>query len=156
MEHRGALLEKVVDVICSDKDRWVDEMMKDELGMMEQTRSPFKIGLVTYLAFLLVGFIPLALYLWDFLFGFSGGLFLTTCLLTGLAFAAVGWLKTYVTETSNWKGILETLVLGAIAAGVAYFVGDVLERVIVGGKSLNACSKNYCHTTRPTSSWGPT
>ncbi|MCB0583916.1 MAG: VIT1/CCC1 transporter family protein [Phaeodactylibacter sp.] len=130
---KGALLEKVVDVICSDKDRWVEEMMKDELGMMQQTRSPFRIGLVTYMAFLMVGFIPLALYLWDFIFGFDGNLFLTTCILTGLGFAAVGWLKTYVTETSHWKGILETIILGAVAAGVAYLVGDVLEKVIVGG-----------------------
>ena len=53
--------------------------------------------------------------------------------LTGLGFAAVGWLKTYVTETSHWKGILETIILGAVAAGVAYLVGDVLEKVIVGG-----------------------
>jgi VIT1/CCC1 family predicted Fe2+/Mn2+ transporter len=30
----GELLEKVVEVITSDKDRWVNEMMKDELNMM--------------------------------------------------------------------------------------------------------------------------
>jgi len=45
----GALLEQVVDVITSDKDRWVDVMMKEELQMIEETKSQFKIGLVTYI-----------------------------------------------------------------------------------------------------------
>ncbi|MCG8332532.1 MAG: VIT1/CCC1 transporter family protein [Chitinophagales bacterium] len=128
----GKLLEEVVAVITADKDRWVDTMMKEELQMMKDHRSPIKVGAVTYLAFILIGFIPLSLYLWDYLFGFKGNLFLATSVLTGLGFAIVGWLKTYVTETSTWKGILETLVLGALAAGVAYFVGDWLEQIIRG------------------------
>ncbi|MEQ8704260.1 MAG: VIT1/CCC1 transporter family protein [Phaeodactylibacter sp.] len=128
----GPLLEQVVDMLTADKDRWADVMMKEELYMMEQNRSPITIGSVTYIAFLLIGFIPLALYLYDYLFGFDGNLFLATSLLTGLGFATVGWLKTHITETSMWKGILETVTLGALAAGVAYWVGDVLERIIVG------------------------
>ncbi len=126
----GALLEQVVDTLTADPDRWVDVMMKEELGMMESGRSPFRIGAVTYLAFIAVGFIPLSLYLFDYFVPVSGSLFGYTCLLTGLAFGTVGWLKTYVTETSTWKGILETLILGAIAAGVAYFVGDFLEQLL--------------------------
>ncbi|HMQ48439.1 MAG TPA: VIT1/CCC1 transporter family protein [Saprospiraceae bacterium] len=128
----GALLEQVVDVITADKDRWVDTMMKEELSMMKDDRSPFKVGLVTYLAFILIGFIPLSLYLWDFVFGFPFNLFITTCLLTGLCFAFIGWMKTYVTQTSIFRGMAETLLLGILAAGVAYFVGDVLEKLIVG------------------------
>lgn len=128
----GPLLEQVVDILTADKDRWADVMMKEELFMMEQSRSPLKIGAVTYIAFLLVGFIPLALYLYDYAFSFSGNLFWATCALTGMGFGIVGWLKSYVTDTSIWKGILETVALGALAAGVAYWVGDVLEKIIVG------------------------
>ena len=126
----GELLEKVVDVICSDRDRWVDTMMKEELGMMKEERSPFKIGLVTFLAFLAVGLIPLLVYVWDFIAGFPGNLFLTASLLTASAFGVIGFLKTYVTETSRWRGILETLALGVIAAAVSYFVGDFLEHLV--------------------------
>ncbi len=128
----GPLLEQVVDILTADKDRWVDVMMKEELHMMEQRRSPLAIGAVTYIAFLLVGFIPLSLYLYDYFFEFKGNLFWASCALTGFGFAVVGWLKTYVTETSMWKGILETLALGALAAGIAYWVGDVLEHFIIG------------------------
>lgn len=124
----GELLERVVDVITSDKDRWVDVMMKEELGMMEEERSPWAIGAVTYVAFILVGLVPLVLYVYDYWQGFPGDLFLWTCIFTGVAFALIGWLKTYVTETNTWKGILETLLLGMVAAGVAYYVGQFLEQ----------------------------
>jgi len=56
--------------------------------------------------------------------------FSTACSLTFLAFVAIGFLKAVATQTSRWKGILETAALGMIAAGVVYFVGDFLERII--------------------------
>ena len=126
----GDLLEQVVEVITADKDRWVDVMMKEELEMIPDSKSPFAMGAVTYMAFLTVGLVPLIIYVWDYIFGFDGNMFLVTCILTGLAFSIIGFFKTYVTETSRWKGILETLVLGAIAAAVSYFVGDILESML--------------------------
>jgi len=127
---KGQLLEQVVETICADKDRWVDTMMKEELEMMEQDKTPLKIGGVTFLSFVLVGLIPLLIYVWDYLFKFSGDTFWTTCILTSLSFAAIGWLKSVATQTSRWTGMIETLILGIIAAGVAYFVGDILEKFI--------------------------
>jgi VIT1/CCC1 family predicted Fe2+/Mn2+ transporter len=59
---KGKLLEDVVETITDDKDRWVDVMMKEELGLIEENKSPFKIGLITFLSFLLLGFIPLLVY----------------------------------------------------------------------------------------------
>lgn len=127
---KGELLEKVVDVICADKDRWVDTMMKEELEMMKNQKSPFKIGLVTYVSFLIVGLIPLVVYVWDFLFEFNGNVFWATCGLTSLGFIFIGYLKSFVTQTNILKSIWETLLLGTIAAGVAYYVGDILEKMI--------------------------
>lgn len=126
----GELLEKIVEVITADKDRWVGEMMKDELNMMPSEKSPLAIGTVTYFSFVLVGLIPLMLYVWDYVVGFAGDLFLFTCLFTSLAFIIIGILKSYVTETSYLKSIAETLLLGVLAASVAYFVGDILEGII--------------------------
>ena len=129
----GELLEQVVDVITADKDRWVDVMMKEELEMMKETKSPLAIGGVTYLSFIIIGLIPLMAYVWDYLAPFGGNLFLWSCMLTSIGFIIIGVLKSYVTETSIVKGVLETLILGAIAASVAYFVGGLLESIIVGG-----------------------
>lgn len=127
----GELLEQVVEVITADKDRWVDVMMKEELGMMKETRSPIWIGTMTYISFILVGLIPLLLYVYDYFVPFSGDLFFWTCLLTSLGFISVGILKSYLTQTNVWKSTAETLILGAIAAGVAYFVGDLLEQLVL-------------------------
>lgn len=128
----GELLEQVVDVITSDRDRWVREMMKNELEMIQEDRSPLAIGAVTYGSFVLLGLIPLVLYVVDWVRGStSENLFLWTCVLTALGFTIIGFLKTYVTETNRLRGILETLVLGAIAAAVAYFVGDVIEGLLL-------------------------
>jgi VIT1/CCC1 family predicted Fe2+/Mn2+ transporter len=125
---KGELLDKIVNHICSDKDLWVAEMMKDELGMMKESKSPFKIGLATLLSFILVGFIPLMVYLWDFFIPIDQDIFLWTSILTGLAFVIVGWLKGIVNQTSALRSISETLSLGLLAAVVAFYVGDVLEK----------------------------
>ena len=123
----------MVDVITSDKDRWVDEMMKNELEMIKDQRSPLAIGGVTYVAFILIGLIPLTLYLIDYFVAMPEDyLFFYTAVLTSLGFAIIGWLKSYVNETSILRGVLETVLLGGIAAVVAYFVGDLLEKLIVG------------------------
>ena len=126
------LLDQVVDVITADKDRWVDVMMKEELGMIEESKSPFMIGLVTYISFVLIGLIPLSVYVIDYIYDFNVDLFLWSCILTSSGFIIIGFLKTYITQTNVWKGILETLILGAIAASVSYFVGDLLEGWISG------------------------
>lgn len=130
----GDLLQKVVDVIVSDRDRWVDEMMKDELNMFEESKSPFKIGLATLISFILVGFIPLMVYVYDFFNETVIDLFFWTSLFTGVAFVIIGWLKSYVNQTNVFKSVIETLALGFVAASVAYFVGDFLETIIVNAK----------------------
>lgn len=126
----GELLEKVVNVITSDKDRWVNTMMKEELEMIEEDRSPFWIGATTYISFITIGLIPLVIYVVDYLAPIQQNLFLVASILTAMGFIVIGWLKTYVNQTSRIKGILETLLLGGIAATVAYFVGDFLEHLI--------------------------
>ena len=126
----GRLLDEVVEVIISDKDRWVDVMMKEELQMVEEQKSPILMGTVTYVSFILIGLIPLLIYVWDYFNPMTGSLFLWSSVLTGFGFIIIGILKTYVTQTNAWRGVLETLVLGAIAALVSYYVGDILEGLV--------------------------
>jgi len=127
----GELLEDVVKVITSDKDRWVNVMMKEELVMFEEDKSPVIIGGVTYFSFILIGVIPLLVYVMDYIYPFNYNLFLLSSILTAIGFIIIGWLKAFVNETMFWKGILETLLLGGIAALVAYYIGDFLEKLIV-------------------------
>ncbi|MBR9917960.1 hypothetical protein GYB29_09830 [bacterium] len=126
----GELLEQIVEVITADKDRWVDVMMKEELEMMEDHKSPWKVGAVTYFSFVLIGIVPLFIYLYDHLFGFSGDAFLWSIILTSMCFITIGYLKSYINQTHKLRSIFETLALGAAAAAVSYFVGDWIESLL--------------------------
>ncbi len=127
----GELLEKVVDKITEDRDRWVDVMMKEELEMSEENKSPLAMGGVTFLSFLIFGFIPLLVYVLDYSFDLTANLFLISSVLTGLVFGLIGSLKAIVNQTKIGRSILETLFLGGAAAALAYFVGDILEGLFV-------------------------
>jgi VIT1/CCC1 family predicted Fe2+/Mn2+ transporter len=128
----GELLEQVVDVITSDKDRWVDVMMKEELNMMKEDKSPLAMGAMTFISFVLIGVIPLIAYLWDYNSSSlePTHLFKISIALTFAAFIGIGWLKSYVAETSRLRSIAETLFLGAAAALLSYIVGSWLETLI--------------------------
>lgn len=126
----GELLEQVVEVICADRDRWVDVMMKEELEMQEETKSPFAMGAVTFVSFILVGLIPLLVYVYDYASdGLKLDLFAWSCVMTGGAFVLIGYLKARVTENNILRSIAETLFLGAAAAVLSYIVGNYLERL---------------------------
>jgi VIT1/CCC1 family predicted Fe2+/Mn2+ transporter len=127
----GPLLQQVVDVIVSDRDRWVNEMMKDELEMILDSKSPFKIGLATLISFVVIGFIPLLVYVYDYFYEAGFDLFVWTSIFTGLAFVVVGALKSLINQTSYFKSIMETLALGFVAALVAYYVGSFLETLLL-------------------------
>jgi VIT1/CCC1 family predicted Fe2+/Mn2+ transporter len=71
---------------------------------------------------------------YDFLNETVFDLFFWTSVFTGIAFIVIGWLKSYVNQTNVYKSILETLALGFVAALVAYFVGDLLETIIMNSK----------------------
>ncbi len=126
----GAELEMVVNRITANKQVWIDTMMKDELGLSIEKKSPFRSGLSTLMAFVVAGGIPLIVYV----FAYSGkvGLnpFFLSSVVTLLAFILIGYIKTYVTKIGLLRSIVETLVLGASAATAAYFLGDYLEKIL--------------------------
>ncbi len=128
----GALLEQVVDVICADKDRWVAEMMKSELELFPEEKKPLATAWMTFVSFNLVGFVPLAVYVGHYmpwLAHFSNQkLFTWSAILTGMAFAGIGVLKARVTSRPMWRSVSETVLLGALAAVLAYVAGDLLEK----------------------------
>jgi VIT1/CCC1 family predicted Fe2+/Mn2+ transporter len=127
----GLELEMVVNRITSNKKVWLDTMMKDELGLSEQRKSPLKAGLSTLLAFIIAGAIPLTAYIVAYAGKYSIDPFVLSSLVTMVAFILIGYIKTYVTQIGLLRSILETLLLGAAAAMAAYFLGDYLEKLLV-------------------------
>ncbi len=118
---------ELVEILSKHKNAWVDVMMKEELGIMEDGESPAKNAIVTFVSFALFGFIPLLTYV---LAGFVPGLvpyaFLTACILTGGTLFLLGALKSKVVDTKWYRSGIEMLLVGGIAAVAAYIVGVLL------------------------------
>jgi VIT1/CCC1 family predicted Fe2+/Mn2+ transporter len=86
----------------------------------------------------LVGFVPVLPYVSDALFGLKtpkDALFAISTGLAALTFVAIGLLKARVTRTSRMRAAVETFLLGAVAAGMAYGLGYVLEKALTATTS---------------------
>ncbi len=126
----GADLERVVEVITADRERWVDTMMREELGYGADLVRPARAATATFVAFVTVGALPLAVFAYDALApGDVDEPFAWSAVLTAVAFFAVGGLKARVVEQPWWRSGLETLVVGGAAAVLAYLVGVLLQGV---------------------------
>jgi VIT1/CCC1 family predicted Fe2+/Mn2+ transporter len=126
----GENLERVVEVITSDRKLWTDTMMSEELGYASTERSEYRAALATLAAFLTVGFLPLMAYVYDLATpGDVAHPFTWSAVMTGVAFAAVGGLKARFVDQSWWRSALETLLVGGLAAALAFAAGALLQRV---------------------------
>lgn len=116
--------EATMEIIKDDK-RWVDFMMKYELGLdkpdpKRATRSAFNIGL----SYVVGGFIPLILY------------FYVTEAVDGLKISAIitliclfifGFFKSKITGINPWTGGLKVMMIGALAASAAFTIAKLIE-----------------------------
>jgi VIT1/CCC1 family predicted Fe2+/Mn2+ transporter len=103
-------------------------MMIDELGMLEDDRSPTTSGIITFLAFLFAGTVPLLVYIAGFFLPLAGDqAFAISVLLSGIALFGLGAGKVFVTHQNPIRSGLEMLLVGGLAAGVAYAVGALLR-----------------------------
>ena len=127
----GTELEIVVNRITSNKQVWLETMMKDELGLTLEQKSPLKAGFFTFVSFVIAGAIPLIAYVLVFAGSVSLDPFLVSTLVTALTFILIGYLKTFVTQAPVFKSVLETLALGVIAAIVAFLLGNYLEKLLL-------------------------
>jgi len=128
---KGKLLEDAVEVITADREKWIDTMVQEEHGLSLQDHDAFKAGLATFVAFCLVGFVPLITYVANWIFpGTIANPFFWSILLTGIAFFWVGAVKGQFVSQHWLLSGLETVGVGGIAAGMAYGVGVLLKGIV--------------------------
>lgn len=125
----GEDLERVVDVICSNERVWIDTMLREELGLQSSARSPIRAAAATFVAFLIVGFIPLLPFVAQYFAGVTHAPFGWSCVLTAVAFFSVGAAKARFVHQHWFLAGAETLLLGGSAAALAYFVGSLLRGI---------------------------
>jgi len=123
-------LDRIVEVITSDRKVWVDTMMAEELKLSEVSARPLRAAMITFLAFSLFGFIPLL----PFLLGIGGfeQMFSVSIGLAAFAFFGLGVSKGAVLDLSPVRAGLQTLAVGSLAAALAYSTGVGL-RSLLGG-----------------------
>jgi VIT1/CCC1 family predicted Fe2+/Mn2+ transporter len=122
---KGAALDSAVDVITAKRQRWIETMMTEEHGLPPVSRSPVRAAAATFLAFLLCGSIPLL----PFVAGAPASL-PTSALMTGITFFSIGSLRSHWSPASWWRAGIETFLIGATAAFMAYLVGALLSGLV--------------------------
>lgn len=125
----GEALEHAVAVITADRDLWVDTMLREEHGVPLHTPSALRAAWSTFIAFVVVGAIPLVVYVYQFIAPEDWRVadpFPISCVMTGVAFAWVGAAKSRFTGESIVRAAGLTLLMGGAAAAMAYFVGWLL------------------------------
>ncbi len=119
---------KLVEIKSRDPELWVNAMMIEELGMLRDERNPLYNALATLVAFVVAGAVPMLIYLLGLVVPIPAGVAFPVSLgLSGLALFGLGAAKVLVTERNPWRGGLEMLIVGGLAAGVAYVVGALLK-----------------------------
>ena len=121
----GSDLERAVDVITADRDRWIDTMMVEEYGLPLSPRDPRRAAASTFVAFLLCGLVPLIPILLRL-----PSPFVTAIALTAVVFFSIGAAKGRWSVAPWWRSGLETLAIGLGAAALAYGIGFAAQVVL--------------------------
>ena len=120
----GEDLDRVVELITSDRARWVRTMLTEEYGLPAEVRSAWMAAISTFSAFCVCGLAPLI----PFLIGLDRA-FMISCGLTGIVFFVIGSIRSRWSTESWFKSGLTTLAVGATAAALAYLAGVLLARL---------------------------
>ncbi|HUB62108.1 MAG TPA: VIT1/CCC1 transporter family protein [Puia sp.] len=117
--------DKAVEEMTRDKDKWVDFMMKYELGLdkpdPERARkSAFNIGF----SYIVGGLVPLSPYFFvtEGLTGLKVSAAITLCCLF-----IFGYFKSKLTGVHPLAGAVRVMVIGALAAGCAFAVAKLIQ-----------------------------
>lgn len=133
-ETKGLLIDKgfspedaetLATIYKKNEKYWVDFMMNHELKVPDPRGSnAFYTGLATFFAFVVFGFIPLIPFVF---FGSAsqGTVFEMSLVATFTALVLLGILKWKVIGTKFVNTVLEVVLIGGVAAGIAFFVGTL-------------------------------
>jgi VIT1/CCC1 family predicted Fe2+/Mn2+ transporter len=116
---------QAVEEVTKDKEKWVDLMMKYELGLEKPdpkraTKSAFNIGF----SYIVGGLIPLSPY-----FFVSSGLegLKISSVITLICLFIFGYFKSKFTGVNKLGGAFRVMMIGAVAAGCAFAIARLIQ-----------------------------
>lgn len=114
----GEPLERVMAAITADRDRWVEFMMRFELGIERpDPRRAFTSAFTIGGAYIVGGLVPLVPYM---LVPAVPDAMVWSVISTGVALLAFGAIKGRFTGMNLVRSAVQTLVVGGLAAGAAF------------------------------------
>jgi len=121
----AALQHQIAEEMAKDKDKWVDFMMRYELGLEKPeanraTQSAVTIGI----SYIVGGIIPLSPY---FFAANSHIALYYSCAITMVCLFVFGYFKSRVTGQPAFAGALKVLFIGALAAGAAFGMAKLIN-----------------------------
>lgn len=119
---RGQVLKDAAVMICENKTQWIEMMMSEEYGLPAIDERPVQAALVIFAAFVLAGSLPLLPYLVGLTPAFSWSIGIA-----GVTFFAIGTIKARWSLAPWWRSGVETLLIGGVAAGLAFVVGRMFH-----------------------------
>ncbi|MFN8573552.1 MAG: VIT1/CCC1 transporter family protein [Gemmatimonadaceae bacterium] len=114
----------VVEALAAQPDQWVQFMMRFELGLeAPDPRRALRSALTIGGAYVAGGLIPLVPYM---LVGNLADAFRISVVVTLVALAIFGYIKGGFTGASRWRSAMQTLLIGGIAAAVAFMIARAI------------------------------
>ena len=124
----GPIQNIIVNELAKDKNKWVDFMMKYELGLEKPDVNRARNSAATIgISYIIGGLIPLTAYF--FTKTPYQGLFISA-LLTVICLFLFGYFKSKVTGQPPLKGALKVTIIGIIAAAAAFLVAKTFNNLI--------------------------
>ena len=119
------VLEEITNTICKDRSLWLDTMLVEEYGLQKNNLNPYISSITTFVAFVVVGAIPLLPFL-------ASGInikdtFLISAILAGVMFFLIGAIKGLLFTKPILTSGIRTLLTGGAAASLAFLVGYILR-----------------------------
>jgi VIT1/CCC1 family predicted Fe2+/Mn2+ transporter len=114
----------IVTAITSNQKKWVDFMMRFELGLEppDPARAARSAGTIA-VSYIVGGLIPLAPYI---LMASIRPALWTSVIVTLLALFAFGAVKAHYTGVKPLRGALQTALVGGLAAAAAFFIARLV------------------------------
>jgi VIT1/CCC1 family predicted Fe2+/Mn2+ transporter len=114
----------VVEALRRKPQAWVDFMMRFELGLEKPEPRRALISAVTIaVAYIVGGFIPLSSYM---ILPKASTALLVSVAVTLVALAVFGYVKGRFTGTRPFRSAFQTVMIGGIAAGVAFAIAKAI------------------------------
>lgn len=118
-------IQSIITTLKKKPDKWVDLMMRFELGLEKPDPSRARNSAITIaLSYILGGLVPLLPYF--FISHPISGLEVSA-VITLIALAVFGYVKGKFTGTAPWKSSFQTAVVGGLAAGAAFILARLIS-----------------------------